>query len=69
MPELKSMTAVKMLEDLRKILDAHRDIAIGKINILSVDDNTFDGIDTLLNGYALATSKALRITRILKKEG
>jgi hypothetical protein len=69
MAELKSMTAVKALDELRESLAKHRDSAIGNIDMLSVDDHTFNAISSLISGYTIAIMKVYSIARILKKEG
>jgi hypothetical protein len=69
MPELKSMTAIIMLEDLINCVERTRGDAISKIPMLTIDSETFVGVSLLINNYSEITDRILNVARILKKEG
>jgi hypothetical protein len=68
MPELKSMTAVKMLEALKNDVNVLI-TAISGINMIDIDDGTFDCIYGISKELSSISLEIIRITRILKKEG
>jgi hypothetical protein len=68
MPELKSMTAIKMLEDLRDDIDVLRRASISEIDQLNIDDKTFDALDNIWHGFSEFSRDIVKITRVLKKE-
>ncbi|HUT63549.1 MAG TPA: hypothetical protein VMZ04_06295 [Anaerolineae bacterium] len=64
--ELKGLTAIKMLEDLKTNIDDLRERSMNSCDML-MDDNTFGSFDALWAGLADYSGRILNITRILKK--
>lgn len=67
MPELKTMSAIKMLEDLKKKAEDSRSCLVSNIPEMTLDDESFYVIRDSINTFSTISTDILEVTRILRK--